>query len=462
MISKKITYQGYFFLPRKKKKGCYGTLTYDPNEGVKTELIGTLEEVNVFGVGSGHGIDFINGFTVDGKKITLYNSVIVHYSNRWPGMNTTVIRSVFLFVGEYFHSVKQLRFKNITSQYTNMDKWLGNSGATVMQSGEGRKINIKHRLPKSIEFDLGKDLKGEFRFTHFLTKDITAAAIQQNVELVLAAKRKPFNVYSSIRFLRVFQNFLTLAIQEPCYPIRIALTMDYTNASAKKGDVLLFYGFSVEKPVDEDISAYYFLFTYQEIQRSLKKIINKWYEMNNALEPTINLLFGGFYNPSHGVNDFLNMVQSLETYHRRRRKNELVSTRKHQERLDEILRSVPRRYKTWLAQNLPYSNEPRLRKRLKELISSIPNDIARKYFYDKNKYVNEIVSSRNYYTHYDKSLDAMRLKDQDLYYATERLKIILMYSIMQEAGFSKKMLTAIFGNKAERLFNNITVRPPIK
>lgn len=87
------------------------------------------------------------------------------------------------------------------------------------------------------------------------------------------------------------------------------------------------------------------MFTYEAIKADLLKIFKKWNELNVIIEPVINVLQECFGNRNIiSENKFLNVMQGIETFHRRRRQNEKESAETHKNKVAEIITSCPTEY----------------------------------------------------------------------------------------------------------------------
>jgi len=85
-------------------------------------------------------------------------------------------------------------------------------------------------------------------------------------------------------------------------------------------------------------------------------------------------------------------------------KNYELPEEEHAKRLEEIIKAAPSQHKEWLKNKLAYSNEPSLRKRLKEIFNEIRDVIPKEIFPDEEYFIGKVVDTRNYLTHYDKRL----------------------------------------------------------
>jgi hypothetical protein len=126
--------------------------------------------------------------------------------------------------------------------------------------------------------------------------------------------------------------------------------------------------------------------------------------------------------------------------------------------LDEILLSVDSKHKEWLKSRLYFSNEPTLRERLQELINDTPSSILNKITSDSNQLLKDTRNSRNYYTHYDPSSEKKALKGVDLYYLSEKLRLILIIHILFETGLSPAQIEEVFERNHYRFFNHILTK----
>jgi ApeA N-terminal domain 1 len=117
---------------------------------------------------------------------------------------------------------------------------------------------------------------------------------------------------------------------------------------------------------------------------------------------------------------FLNMVQAAESYHRRRRSNEVLPKSEHRERVQRIVSTAPEGDRSWLKEQLTYSNEPRLRDWLADLVA-LTEPVMMPLIGDVHKFVRLVTNTRNYHTHYDRRLLSKSAQGPDLYELTSQL-----------------------------------------
>lgn len=332
--------------------------------------------------------------------------------------------------------------------------WLGKFGFKNI-SYLNYNLLIDYKSPESIHFKISDTLNGKINFnlTAPLNRNILKATIHQTAELEIESQiKKPF--FQILDDLMYFQNFLTLGTFETAYPFSIKLFVEENEE--ENYEIVLVYKPNFVFSVDEKRHHREFLFSYQDLENNFEEVICKWFQLKNKIEPVVFLLLDTFHNKDKFTeNRFLNIVQALETYHRRFKKNEVRSKQEHKKMIENIIESVDNSNKTWLKEKLNFSNEPTLHNRLLELLNSFSIETIDKIISDKDQFIRDTKNSRNYYTHYDQSLDKKALKSSKLYTLTEKLKIVLISVILIETGFSEEQIGNLFQRNEYRFFNHM-------
>jgi predicted secreted protein len=139
---------------------------------------------------------------------------------------------------------------------------------------------------------------------------------------------------------------------------------------------------------------------------------------------------------------FLSTVHAIESYHRRTMKNFELPEKQHKKRIEEILNAVPHEHKDWLENKLAYSNEPGLRRRLKEILEKFA-DVLNDFIPDKDLFIHKVVTTRNYLIHYDEKLKEQSAKREELYYLTQKIKILIEICLLKELGFTSDNIKSL-------------------
>ena len=80
---------------------------------------------------------------------------------------------------------------------------------------------------------------------------------------------------------------------------------------------------------------------------------------------------------------------------------------------------------------------------LEKKVSEHSNTILNRIIENKDLFVKQIKWSRNYYTHYSLEDKKRALQGKDLFYLSEKLKIVLVCALLVEVGFSKNEIEMV-------------------
>lgn len=468
-MQEKFEIKGEWFLPTNQDNRVYGILTFDPQDETDLELYGNIEGDNSYPELKDQEI--ILGLTSDSKQVTLYNCLMTKYDGpTWvqsqeSGKQTTTYSIRYLLIGLHAQKVEELKFNQISAEIFNLGEWVGISGFKRQninpEALKNHEIIVEYKLPKSIEFEIDESTNGRFNFIANrpgLSRYQKTATINQRVEFqAISVNEKSFD--NLLEYIITFQNFLTLALYKSTYLLSISLSgekhkKDYGNGKTYKKKIILHFSSRNFKTNEKPKFDLEMIFDYRRIQNDFAAIIKNWYSKYKLLEPAFDLVFEQFYNSNRfTVNTFLNLAQSAETFHARVHNHTKIPHEQYKKMKDDILEVVPTEYHTWLNDQFNFGNNLNLHSRLTELTEKYSNIILDKILGDKDKFVLNVKHSRNYYTHYSKRGERQALKGEELFYLSERLKILLVCSFLIEVGFEKDKLSTLLDNTKWKLFN---------
>lgn len=151
----------------------------------------------------------------------------------------------------------------------------------------------------------------------------------------------------------------------------------------------------------------------------------------NYLVPVFNLYLSLFkYKDMPIEMIFLNIVQALETLHSRffyeDNKNKFIESVenrfKNEYNYDEIYKLLLPDYQTHTSHIILYS-------RLNDLLIGNNDGLFTDYYMQELDFAQQVVDTRNYYTHYDKNKETKALKGEELIKAVNVLRLLLEYHI---------------------------------
>jgi hypothetical protein len=446
-----LEYEGIWWLPQKETQQFRGKLTVSQGKSGRLTLI--TFELHSLELPE-NKTDLIVGHSTDGKKVTLYKCYLTNHSTKLINNGASVEEfefiSLFAFVGIHFTSVGDINFKNLSVRYTNIDNWANISGFRTRLPKKftpNTSIAIRYRLPKRVKLTSVTDFEivVSFSYSNFNLTPTTHAEIAQKswINFLPKTSRK---MEEYLEIIRTMQNFLSLIMTKPTFPIEIQGQNE--SEQEKFGEKITYPPIQiyVNQPfIDSDstnIQDYSMLFTLRDIMKN-KRIVKHWFERDEILKPTADLYFSTLYQPRMYLNnEFLNLAQALETYHRRTMKNFELPNSKHQSRIRAILRKTPEKYRGWLERKLTYSNEPSLRKRLKDICDKCPSGVLSKTG-NVDAFIDLTVNTRNYWTHFDERIKAKAATDVRLVYLVSNLRLLLITCFLKEMGVTNDEIDMI-------------------
>ncbi len=435
-------YTGKWWLPTSPNKRIAGRLKFSQEEGAILLVDGNFSEKEK---GPFINPEIINGLSSAGVDITLYNCIQRKLTLHDGSHATSEFSAHFIFVGINFEKQGDMIFHRMKIHYSRLDEWLGVTGFETKKDGE--EITIKYRRPDSVLAIVNDELRLEIVFSYSWSPFMLNEANLKQTSLIQIDTTHPKNFDEFQPIMRQMQNFLTLANLEPVYPSSIIGITDFQTW--KEDNVInypqvgIFYQLAGATLPQDRASSSMPLFSFKSVSSKFEELIINWFRKMELLEPVEQLYFGLFYNPSmYSEQKFLCCIQAVEAYHRRTTDNMELPPIEHEERLSKILKNTPQEYKDWLKDELEHSNEPSLRKRLKELLRE-NKSILKDYIADQKKFINKVIDTRNCFTHYTTESCNRAAKKEELHQITEQLKMMIEICFLSELGFSQNEIRSL-------------------
>ncbi len=452
-MDKELRYQGQWWLPGAAEDGTFGILKFNPDNGAILDLMGSLKGLE--GVVDPLEPEIILGLSSDGKLLTLKDCAKTLGNLRFgSGFSTSTFVANTVFVGEHFERPEDVGFETLIVEYLHLDAWADASGFDIKfveetEEPNNRWIEMRHELPEAAtavvgdEYEVALNFGSDFEASK---RPFTWAKINQPAEFAIKFPvKQSFDRLSDI-VLRL-QHLLSLGTRKSAYPVAIR---GYTGVPGEAMPVEVHYSplgrvDDVERP-----ERFEMLFSRRDLPGGFRTAVARWLERAGELDPVYRLFLGTVYNPwSYLEQRFLNLVQALEVYHRRALYVPDLPKEEHERRVREILYAVPEEHKGWLERKLQVVSEPSLSQRLHEIHKrhlNIVESVVGKKKQVRAEFIEKVVATRNYRTHFDDRKKDKAARGDDLYQIMRKLNRILEACLMEEIGFPpEKTQDAISG-----------------
>ena len=200
-------------------------------------------------------------------------------------------------------------------------------------------------------------------------------------------------------------------------------------------------------PLPEQAPPVRLLFTLQELGTNLAQYLASWHEGFTLFRDALDYYFSLDPRADRSVaieHHFTTIINALEIYHRRKGVTRYeLDPAKHEERVERIVSAASAEDQSWLRGKLQFSNEVNLRTRVRELFNQAP-DPLRKACGEGKRFINSVVTTRNYLIHHDDKNKSRQLSGVSLWAATENLRMLLACAFCRQLGFPDDKIAAAF------------------
>ncbi len=410
------------------RKNHRGRLDYSADDGLKLSLLGAFDKEpderhlipRPVVHGNAHGMN----------KVTLLRCM---GAGSYGGMRGHVHKELYdaplALLGELFPNEESAQFTDYYADMRYLNEWADLRAITHDFEEDSDKVGIDKsvmpvRLVDCERFTLDVYASVSRTFGFYSTE------LTQTSRLSFKFKKStPLAEFWPV--LRDTQNLLTLLVGEPVYPEHhyAALPGD------KHGTVTIVRHLASSEPTKR-LHPHEVVLPLKKMGDNAADRIRQWFEKAEALRPIHNLALGTIYHESlYAEARFLSIVQALESYHRRMKDGKELSPEDHDKRLQAVLDTAPSNYKGWLKGRLRHSNEFGLERRLQTLFSQFPkySELANRTTPD---FVSRVVKTRHYLTHFDETNREGSFTPNQVYFPSEKLRILFWMCMLTEIGYS--------------------------
>jgi len=436
------TYKGFWFLPGfEKDENCRGgTLTVNDDGEASLEILGLFPHYHYSRFGVVIADDSTTAIlgVAGGKKITLIKCFPRQLSLDYDAPQSFSVG--YVLIGEHFKE-EALLFKRMRFRATNLNEWVVPRNMHLGVNHQEKKVSLEYELPADVCVPIGNGIQLTLTAnTNNLAYKIPfyEMTIREDHFFELLAKDcLPFDQLMHMQFILL--RFLELAIGSVQLPSDIAVFID-------EQEIQVICHLS-EKKTKDYVHPGFMLINYPQTKDMWGKIISKWYETYGKMDDVYNLYFSICQRKSgFAEQSFLSFAQFLESYHRKTHPVTQVEKDAWKVIRKRIVDAVSKEDKDCVARALQYGHEPSFKKRLEYLLDNcmVTKHILKER--EQKDYIDTIVATRNYFTHYTNGKnvihDTMQLMD-----IAETMNRFAQYYLLISAGLSHDEVELLFKQK---------------
>lgn len=453
-LAERFSARGIWWLPGAEEQHISGELVYDPSEGIHLELEGILSNEEGTRVSISKNIEVLHGITILGERCSLFRGGITRESEGTHRLSTQSLFFNEFAVGKTHIDSENTEFNLAKISVSDFDAWMARSPFSHDRIKEERISRLSYKLPEQLEFDLNP-----IPFSFFLSAEIshTAGLNYQNIrysDFLLIRTSNPSPIKDFHKLAHQFSVFLSLFTGRYQYIHRFEVCTNETYF--EKDDVWdreysQIYYKQYGTPHSKAFQWFDIPFRFSEISEDFPKLLGIWFEESDELRTIYQIFFSTLVDRRSTTEyRFLALIQALECYDRSQGSSKYLSVEDYEivrtKLCQAIPNDLPRDLKDALRSRIRFGNEWSLRKRLTNLIQSVPNSILPKIITDPKNFIARVVETRNYLTHRDPILHKDSLTSFDLLDAADKLQLLVRCVLLLRIGMKAELIANALQN----------------
>ena len=460
-LLKSLETTGNFWCVTDPSTKLYGRICFKAGHSIKLFLDGTfgpnLDRVRGINFGIIHG-QLFNGARCSIFKAYGHVEVFVEKKSHYR----TEITADLLLLGYHYQSKKEIQFSMIDFVCTGLNDWF--TAPLQIDYEEKRFDNCKIIFkPDTLRVDVVYK-SVELEISSSCNKSIPFGCSKKGIEFyyqyIIHIKPKnpqSYDWYHEV--LVILREFFTFIIGRGAYSLDIkATSVDNVDEKEKiNNNISIYLPVAVPKTLNSD--SHYIATQYDDIKDIVPEILSNWFDNYDELKVVASTYCRIITHEGESVkNIFMQVVQNLEHFHG-------IIFPKNESRY--LPKSTWRQFRGWLAENIPNHfftttdddknvkkrdiiiqriaslNKLSFRSRLEQIFNSVngvelmpllnnPADPPKAI----DSLLKTIENTRNYYTHFDRSLKKKQVTQNELVEITYSCWAVLTYILAKKIGFN--------------------------
>lgn len=445
-LSEPFEKSGYFWLPGNSESKLPGVLRIAETGKATLEILGIFGDTLAVSIDTAPTLDRIVGVIESGELVTLDRCFYKIKNISFGGISKSTISANFVFSGVQYDEGESVTFSKFSFSVEGLDEWLLISGLQVETNWKDRSASIRFTPPKEIALQLPDGISFAFKFSWMLpgAPTVTEAKITQKAYISLTSESlRPIEDFLTV--VSKINNFMCFATDETvsidsATGFSYEITRDLENGRKFEVPIKLYYESIPLSVVKPKVQVHRVLFRYGHVAGQLEKMLNNWLSNYEISEPAFNLYFSS-KSGAHKYLEFkfLSLAQGIEVLHRRNSKDVFMQESEFNDLVTALLKVCPSHKQNWLKMKLKYANELPLRHRMQEMLKPFENMYGdrkqRKYFIDK------VIDTRNYLTHYDPELSPQLANGENLYKLCMKLEGLFQLNFLRLIGLDGESIS---------------------
>jgi hypothetical protein len=385
---------------------------------------------------------YIIGTLEGGIPCTITQALRIN-SQSSGSFETHTYRIHCLYIGEIFDNEAGIAFTSLTLQFSSLDSFMcDGSYFSEPRDNASAIYNIVLNPPPLCVVNINAiHAEATIGCSTSLNRTNTLRKIEVTPSIHVKMNSSKSHEFC-FEVIRNLQDFFTLLIGNHVRPIKV-------SAKSLTGEDIHLFPSWMCKSSNTTASQSRVFISFNSINNVLPTLMAKWFELSDQLRDVYNLLFSSIYSEDMYIESrFLSLIQALEAYSRTKPECKYIDTTQYETLATALYAAIPngtpQDLKSSLKNRIMYGNEYSLRKRLNTLLNSLDPVTRGLVCDDRSAYVDRLVATRNYLTHYTSELRRQAWNADKYFYACQSMRVMLSIFLLIEIGFEESSVYTAF------------------
>lgn len=419
-LDRSAEWTGHWWLPDHPERPIPGVLRYEPDEGLRLDLIGGFEDRVLRPIKG--GVAVMDGTrtwplllgVADNKEITLLGCVPVSsksYGMGFDGPHKQTVSALTALVGVHLEDSDQDIFTKCEVSVENLNLWSGSSVFSMKLGMDDKKPNGKGSLcvkPTDEPSVLVEGTTITLAHVHTMPnfdhmRGQTRGRMRHTVYAAFEPT-EPCSLTTAHGYAKAIQDLVSLATYKACAILWLRLRMPPEDREYPEGfpvrdrEVGVYFHGTVRGDAEAKAVQWHdVLFTCRDLP--FEEIMPRWWDFRQRFQAASNMILGLRYAPARYLEgNLLTAAGAAEVMHRALGIDEPPVPKEEFERLRQaLLDQTPGEYRSWVKKTL--RNDPTLRERLHALAAQPDAEAMSRLVPDVEQWVNVTTQARNNLAH---------------------------------------------------------------
>jgi len=442
---------GKWWLPE-SDTSCQGSLAYDEDK-LELKLLGGFassaqSELKV--QKDFERYPLVYGQSNEHGKCTLMKGAVTNRKTQLLSRETAemAISGMNLFTGEFLADAENQLFDGMTVSFTYLNDFVGVNGFHVERLEEegilaGASANCQ--LPRKLELRVDAI---ESTITFDQNINVSQSRSKLSMEIDTRVTFRPDNPQKLDWFMAKIWRFnylLTLLTDES--PLPVGMQYSIPDGDDRPNGWFVYQNSAINTPVKRPPVLLFYLGSFEE---QFDQILEHWFSASETMADALHLFMNAKRDSTDHKSRLLLLAHGLEAFSRNKGNATYMEATEYEAVINAMNSVIPTNviggHRSSLKNRIKFGNEHSLRKRLRGLLDELSVDTHVLICNSTNNFVNGIVETRNYHSHYTDDLRDKALKGVELAWACDKLQMMFRILLLKNIGVEEELIRERISN----------------